>query len=125
MKNVLIFEKKGGCSPKFGLIRNRLSRTVQRKIVTLQPTFTWVLEYRILLSKFYNTLVSTDQYRSTVVLRNATSNILCTDPANDPNHPPGSCIQSIIEFSLFLAVFGLRSGVFDTIRDLLADEAEF
>ena len=29
LKNVLIFEKKGGCWPKFGLIRNRLSRTVR------------------------------------------------------------------------------------------------
>ena len=52
--------------------------------------------------------------RSTVVLRNAISNILCSDPANDPNYPPGSCIQSIIEIDSY-AVFGLCSGVFDTI----------
>ena len=62
--------------------------------------------------------------RFTVVLRNAISNILCSDPANDPNYPPVSCIQSIIETYSY-AVFELCSGVFDTIWALLADEAEF
>ena len=32
----------------------------------------------------------------------------------DPNYPAGRCIQSIIEIGSF-AVFGLCSGVFDTI----------
>jgi hypothetical protein len=83
----------------------------------IQPAFTQVQE-----STFESTLVLTN--RSTVALRNAISNILCSDPANDPNYPPASCIQSIIEIDSD-AVFRLRSGVFDKIRASSADEAEF
>jgi hypothetical protein len=50
LKNVLIFEKKGGCWPKFGLMGNRLSRTVGvlnfQQDPNQQPG-TGPLEYRV------------------------------------------------------------------------------